>query len=68
MPWHRWRDPSREGVETEIETGSGRIVRGRIVSHGAEVDDLHEVDLAGREIETTVIDDHGDYYTGRERA
>jgi hypothetical protein len=66
MPWHRWKDPSREGVETEIRTTSGRVVRGRVVSHGVEVDDPAAIDLAGREVRTTIVDEHGRYYTGRE--
>ncbi len=66
MPWYRWKDPAREGVETEIKTTSGRIVRGRVVSHGVEVADLREIDVGGRDVQTTIIDEHGRYYTGAE--
>lgn len=66
MPWYRWKDPNREGVEIEIRTTAGRIVKGRIVSHGAEVDDLRTADVTGREVQTTVIDESGRYHTGRE--
>lgn len=66
MPWHRWKDPAREGLEVEIRTTGGRVVRGRIVSHGAEVRDLTRVDLARADVQTTLIDDAGRFSTGRE--
>jgi hypothetical protein len=66
MPWYRWKDATREGQETEIRTTSGRVVRGRIVSHGVEVADLAALDLAGGDVQTTIIDDAGRYYTGAE--
>ncbi|HYE92675.1 MAG TPA: hypothetical protein VEA38_16715 [Terriglobales bacterium] len=68
MPWYRWKDPAREGLEVEIRTTAGRAVKGRIVSHGAEVADLGNVDLARCDVQTTVIDEQGRYYTGREVA
>jgi hypothetical protein len=68
VPWHRWKDPEREGLEVEIQTTGGRVVKGRIVSHGAEVPDLARIDLTGADIRTTVIDDAGRFYTGREIA
>ncbi|MBM4443580.1 MAG: hypothetical protein FJ027_24510 [Candidatus Rokubacteria bacterium] len=68
MPWYRWKDPAREGLEVEIRTTAGRTVKGRIVSHGAEVADLRKVDLARCDVQTTVIDEQGRYYTGREVA
>ena len=66
MPWHRWKDPEREGLEIEIQTAGGRVVKGRIVSHGAEVTDLARIDLTDADVQTTVIDDAGRFYTGRE--
>jgi hypothetical protein len=66
MAWYRWKDPTREGVVTQITTTGGRTVKGRIVSYGAEVRDPRNVDLAGCDVLTTVIDDAGRYYTGRE--
>ena len=66
MPWHRWKDPAREGAETHITTTGGRIVKGRIVSHGAEVDDPGSIDASRCDVQTTVIDEHGRYFTGRE--
>lgn len=66
MPWYRWTDPAREGVETEIRMTSGRVVRGRIVSYGALVDDPATLDFDGPDVQTTVVDEHGCYYTGRE--
>lgn len=68
MAWYRWKDPSREGVETHITTTAGRTVKGRIVSYGAEVRDPGKIDLTGCDVLTTVIDDAGRYYTGREVA
>jgi hypothetical protein len=68
VPWYRWKDPEREGVEIEIRTPGGRVVKGRIVSHGAEVPDLARVDLASADVQTTVIDAAGRFYTGREIA
>ena len=66
MPWYRWKDPQREGLEVEIRTTGGRVVTGRIVSHGAEVSDLGQVDLERADVQTTVIDAAGRFYTGRE--
>ena len=68
MAWYRWKDPTREGVETRITTTGGRTVTGRIVSYGAEVRDLRNLDLTGCDVLTTVIDDAGRYCTGREIA
>ena len=56
----------REGMETRITTTGGRLVKGRIVSYGAEVRDLGSVDLTGCDVLTTVIDEAGRYYTGHE--
>jgi hypothetical protein len=66
MAWYRWRDPAREGTEISITTTRGRVVKGRIVSYGAEVGDLDNVDVTGCDVLTTVIDEAGRYYTGRE--
>jgi hypothetical protein len=66
VPWHRWKDPEREGLEIEIRTTGGRVVKGRIVSHGAEVADLARLDVTAADVQTTVIDESGRFYTGRE--
>ena len=75
MAWHRWKDPEREGKETQIVTTGGRVVIGRIVSHGVAIDgvagavaDAPTSGVHGRDVETTVIDERGCFYTGREIA
>ena len=75
MAWYRWKDPEREGKETQIVTTGGRLVTGRIVSHGAAIDgdagavaDARRSGVHDRDVETTVIDEQGRFFTGREIA